>query len=552
MMSCPIKFYARRPLLWVIGCVLVAALTLPAMAAPLPLRSIVLLDRPSEAQRAGWLTAAPGVDAARVPRLNTPAGRALLTKYLGHTIDRAMLHSIRNSLEAYYKSIHRPFVSIDIPAQDATNGILQVVVLEATLGKVSVAGNKWFDTGQYIDALHLHPGMTIDEQQLDDDINWLNRNQYRQAIVLASRGQAVGTTDLIVRTTEQFPFTVTGGVSNTGTQATSLYRLNTGFDWGNAFWRGDDLNFNISMSPDAYLLRQYTLSYTSYLPWHDIISIQGSLSTSHPPSGYVFGSSGLTGIVSLRYTHFLPALGAYTHDIILGYDFKSTNNNLLFGGFSVFNTTSEIDQFTLGYGGQRPDHFGSTSFEADLVVSPGGLTPDNTDAAFSAQQAGATANYAYLHLTAERLTTLPRGFTWDLRGTAQLSDATLLPSEQVIFGGYASVRGFEEQGATRDNGVLVENELRLPPIRTGLPARLGVKGVTDQLVPFLFLDFGAGWNHQDFDGEASWIELSSVGPGASWQIGRYLSSRLTWGIPLQRYGQVGPLLGPQFAVQATF
>jgi hemolysin activation/secretion protein len=552
MIPCPIKFHARRPLLWAIGCVLAAALTLPALAAPLPLRSIVVLNQPSEAQRAGWMHAAPGIDAARISRLNTPAGRALLVKFLGHTIDRALLHSIRNALEAYYKSIHYPFVSVDIPAQDATNGTLQVVVIEARLGKVSVAGNKWFGTGQYIDALHVHPGMTIDEQQLNDDINWLNRNQYREATIVAPRGPTIGTTNLIVRTTEKFPFTVTGGVSNTGTQATSLYRLNTGFDWGNAFWRGDDLNFNFSMSPDAYLLRQYSLSYTSYLPWHDIFSIQGSLFTSHPPSGSLFGSTGLTGIVSLRYTHMLPGLGSYTHDVILGYDFKSTNNNLLFGGFSVFNTTSEIDQFTLGYGGQIPDRFGSTSFELDLVGSPGNLTPDNTNAAFNAQQGGATANYAYAHLIAERLTNLPRGFTWDLRGTAQLSDATLLPSEQVIFGGYASVRGFEEQGATRDNGVLVENELRLPPIHTGLPAMLGAKGVTDQLVPFLFLDFGAGWNHQEFDGEASWIELSSVGPGVRWQISRYLTSRFVWGIPLQRYGQAGPLLGPQFAVQATF
>lgn len=530
-----------------------AAPTPTAAEAPPPLREVVLLPAPQQLVRTGLpAPVSPRIDASRVPAIPQDVADRILGPDLGKPITIKLMGELRQALQAYFQSIHRPFVSVDVPPQIIDSGVVQAVVLEATLGKVTVQGDKWFSSSQYLDALHVRPGMTIDDAQLNDDINWLNRNQYRQATIVALPGQAIGTTDLIVRTTEQFPFTVTGGVSNTGTQATNLYRLNSGVDWGNAFWRGDDLNFNVSTSPDAYLVRQYSLSYTSYLPWRDIFSIQGSLSTSHPPSGSIIGNTGLTGIVSLRYTHILPAFGDYTHDIILGYDFKSTNNNLLFGGFSIFNTTSEIDQFTLGYGGQLPDRFGSTSFELDLVLSPGGLTPDNTDAAFSAQQAGATANYAYAHLTAERLTNLPRGFTWDLRGTAQLSDATLLPSEQVIFGGYASVRGFEEQGATRDNGVLVENELRAPPFQTGLPALLGAKRVPDQLVPFLFFDFGAGWNHRNFDGEASWIELSSVGPGVTWQVGRYWSSRFTWGIPLQRYGRVGPLLGPQFSVQATF
>ena len=78
-----------------------------------------------------------------------------------------------------------------------------------------------------------------------------------------------------------------------------------------------------------------------------------------------------------------------------------------------------------------------------------------------------------------------------------------------------------------------------------------VRRYTDELVPFLFVDYGAGWNHRDVDGSSSWLMLSSIGPGVSWQIQRYLSARFTWGIPLQRQGGVGPLLGPQFGVQLT-
>ena len=498
------------------ACVIAMSSALPAAAAPLALSSVVLLDRPDEVLRDGWRNAAPGIDASRTQALDSEAGRAVIAPFLGRPIDQALIGEIREAVQAWYKSIRHPFVAVTIPAQDATNGTLQVVVVEARLGTVRVEGNTWFDAGQYSKALHARPGAAIDTAQLDADIDWINRSPYRHATVAASRGTAVGITDLTVRTQEDFPISVTAGLDNTGTRATSLYRLNSGFDWGNAFWRGDDLNFRLTTSPDFYLLRQYTLSYLTDLPWRDTFSIQGSVSTSHTLSnGAPTNSTGLTVIISPRYTINLPSPPWLTHHVVLGYDFKSTNNTLLFGGTSVFDTISEVDQFLLGYGGQAPDRLGSTSLQLDLFGSPGGLTPLNNDAAFSAQQPGATARYVYARATVERLTNLPAGFTWDVRATLQLSNATLLSSEQMVFGGFASVRGFLEQGATRDNGVLIENELRLPPIHTGLPQLFGAKSVNDQLVPFVFFDYGAGWNRKEFPGPNSWLQLSSIGPGVT-------------------------------------
>lgn len=528
---------------------------LPAPTGPVrtpALRGIVLLSDRQQMSLHGISTSPPGgADASRVRAIPQADAQRLIQPFLGKPIDGAMMLQIRKALQDYFIGIHQPFVSVIVPPQIVDSGVVQVIVLVGRLGKLSVTGNEWFDAGQYTSALHVRPGGPIDGTQLDLDLDWINQNQYRHATVVAQPGRQVGTTDLQIRTQEQFPVSVTAGVSNTGTEATNLYRLNTGIDWGNAFWRGDDLNFNLSMSPDAYLVRQYTLAYTAYLPWHDTLNLSGDIATSHPPSGALLGTTGLSSGVSLRYQMNLPAPAWLKQHLTAGYDFKSTNNNLLFGGTSIFNTTSEVDQFVLGYGGVETDPHGSTSLDLNLFLSPGGITPNNTNAAFQSQQAGATANYVYGHLALERATQLPAGFSWDVRGTLQLSDATLLPSEQVIFGGYASVRGFEEQGATRDDGVLLENELRLPSVGSLLPKQSPAVRFTDQLVPFLFIDYAAGWNHRDINGVASWLTLSSIGPGVSWQIQRYLSARFTWGIPLQRRGGVGPFLGPQFGVQLT-
>ncbi len=560
-MSLPVRCFGRAivptvSLLMPLGALHAATPPQPPESATLAhipaLTGIVLLGDHKQFDPRGVGTTPPGgVDATRVSAIPAADARRVIGPLLGKPLDGAGLLAIRKALQDYFIAIHRPFVSVIVPAQVVDSGVAQVIVLVSRLEHVGVTGNRWFDSGQYTGALHVRPGEPIDGALLDSDLDWINRNPYRHATVVAKPGEDVSTTDLEIRTDERFPASITGGVSNTGTQSTSLYRINTGIDWGNALWRGDDLNFNVTMSPDAYLLRQFALAYTAELPWRDTLTVSGDIATSHSSSGAVVGNAGLNSGASLRYQMNLAAPAWLKQHLTAGYDFKSTNNNLLFGGASVFNTTSEVDQFILGYGGVATDASGRTSIDVNLFLSPGGLTPNNTTATFNAQQPGATASYVYVHLAAERVTRLPDGFSWDVRGVAQFSNAILLPSEQMIFGGYASVRGFAEQGAIRDNGVLLENELRLPSIGSLWPKGTSAVRFTDQLTPFVFIDYGVGWNHRDTTAASSWLALGSVGPGLTWQIQRYLSARFTWGIPLTRHGDVGPLLAPQFGLQLT-
>ncbi len=180
--------------------------------------------------------------------------------------------------------------------------------------------------------------------------------------------------------------------------------------------------------------------------------------------------------------------------------------------------------------------------------APGGLTGLNTDAVFNTQVPGAKAEYVYAHLSADHLTKLGGDWAWDLRGTLQLSAEALLPSEQIVLGGYASVRGYQDQAATRDNGLLIETEIRAPAIKTELPGHLGLDQ-GEGLIPFVFLDYGAGWNHLNGTVTGSWISIASIGPGMTYQVGKVADIRFTWGIPLGHQGQSAARLGPQFAVQ---
>ncbi|HWD57328.1 MAG TPA: ShlB/FhaC/HecB family hemolysin secretion/activation protein [Stellaceae bacterium] len=518
------------------------------------LRAVVLLDKPGEVQKAGLSAAAAhGVDASRLPGFAGAAADPDLTKLLGKPASLKLVGEVRAALQKYAQTSNHPFAAVTIPPQDISSGVLQVVVVEGKLGKVSVEGADWFSAGEYERAVRLKPGQPINNADLSADTDWLNQSQYRHVVIVAQPGAQFGTTDLVVRAQDRRPITFNAGFDDTGTKSTSLYRMSTGFDWGDAFWRGDDLNYEFTAAPDPGRLSQHSLSYTFNLPWHDSLSLSGSYATTNSlPSG-ITNTTGITGTASPRYNMLLPTVWGIRQTLSLGYDFKTTNNNILFGGVSVFPSTSEVDQFSATYSGGLADPFGSTNATLLIVGSPGGMTPLNNNTAFQSQQAGAVANYVYARVTLDRLTELPQGFSWQSRLTGQLSSAILLPSEQLVFGGFQSIRGFVEQGVTRDEGVTWQNELRLPTLEAGTARLLHLDPESDALVPFWFFDIGGGRNHQELPGApTSWVSLASTGPGVTWNVARNLSFRFTWGIPLMRVGAFIPRLGPQAALQLTF
>jgi hemolysin activation/secretion protein len=494
-----------------------------------------------------------GVDDSAVPALASRAGRVVTAGFLGQPIDDTLLADIRDALAAYYSLLSRPFVDIAIPAQDVAEGSLRVNVIETKRGKVSVEGNRWFDTRQYTDAISTPAGGPIDIQSLAADTAWINRTDRRQATISLRPTDEPAVFDLAINAKDRLPLELTLAVDNTGTRDTGLYRTAIGLDWSNALWRGDDLSYGFLASPDGFRLLQHAVSYLLYLPWRDTMSLTGVTAETRGAVGG--GPNGLSvngheDVVAWRYSLMLPATPEFTQHVDFGYDFKSTNTNILSGGEVVFPATSELDQFSVSYIARSADTRGWTAVTATLVGSPGHLTPRNTAEALSDQQPSASPSYVYGRISIERLTALPYDAAWDARLTGQFSSDNLLPSEQLAFGGALSIRGFIELAATRDSGVLMQHELRFPPVKPGFLPGLAALG---SLVPFVFLDAGAGRNHLNLaDVRRSWVEMLSVGPGLTWQLTPSAALRMSWGVPLIRNGHMGPFLGPQFGMQVTF
>jgi hemolysin activation/secretion protein len=527
----------------------------PAPSAPAAqdqpsLKRIVLLPRSADLAPAGAAIEGPDVDIGQSP---LPGGDETLTalrRHLGQPIGTEMLSKLRLTVMKAYAQAGRPFVKVLVPPQDVSNGVLQMVVEEGRLGRLSVEGEHWFGATTYSKAIRQRPGEPIDARRLQADLDWINRSLYRRATLAAAAGEAAGTTDLRLQVVDRRPWTVSLGIDNTGTEATGRERVSFGVDWGNAFGRGDGLSYQYFGSTDFQRVRQHTANYSTDLPWRHTLMMSATYAKTEVEDGPDFNSTGTSKLVNLRYVIPLARLGAVAPSVGLGFDYKSSNNDILFGGESIFPTTSEIDQFVVEYLGSAADQRGSTSFSAAVVASPGGMTDRNDDIHFALQRPGAKARYAYGRVSVARVRELNAKLILSVRLTGQAASGPLLSSEQLALGGAYAVRGFVEQGALRDEGVIWRSEVRTKPATLSLPFS---KPTESTLSAYWFLDAAAGRNRGDLAGSnGSWTAMGSTGPGVDMQLTKHASLRFNFGIPLYRRGSTGSPLQVQLGLQTVF
>jgi hemolysin activation/secretion protein len=525
----------------------------PGAVRPGVLTGLRFLADPAQLQAQGVTGA--GIDVSAVPMLQRPDFVASLQKLLGKTFDIATLNEVARRAVAVFRAHGHPFVDVSIPPQNIDSGVVQVMVREFRLGRITVQGNRWFGADVIRAGMGLRPGSAIDAARVSAGLDRLNAGGFHDVTAVWQPGQQTGTTDLLLKTQDHFPVRLSAQYDNSGTEATGLDRWTLGADWGNAAWRGDTLSFQFVTSGDYWHQRgsvdgqerpassiTYIGSYEAWLPWGDSVTVFGNYAVQSPLLGPSLGEIGVSSQASLRYGIPLPPLLGATDSVSLGYDYKVTNNNLSFGGTAVSSTSSEIDQFLLDANASLPDTYGNTALENVSVGSPGGLTPLNRTSYFQpgttpsggnqAGTPGATANYIYDRLTLTRLTRLPRGFGAVSRVTGQVADHTLLPSEQLIVGGIDTVRGYLNQTAGGTDGIVLNQEFRTPPF-SPIQALDG-PDLGDALQFDTFWDYAAVSQKSVAAGDPRGAHLESLGVGMRYALGDRLSVRMEYGWQLIR------------------
>jgi len=506
----------------------------------LTIKAVILVKTRAEIQEAG-VPAATGLIIKDIPFLEHADFRNMVEKnFLGRQLTENRIRDLEDAIILYCRHRGKLLVDVVLPQQAIENGVLQLWFLEGRVEKVIVKneGRKWFKDKFILDQVHLHPGDTLDANRLNKDLNWLNNNPFRQVDATFKPGEKLGQTDVELDVQDRIPLRPYVGYENSGTRFTGVDRFLFGLNWGNAFGLDDQFNYQYSTDENFDLVRAHSASYIAPLPWRHTLMVYGS----YVDAKALFGNNAPTADghswqISGRYSVPLPEIRTLRHDVNVGFDFKRSNNNLLAGGTTVQTNDTDIAQFVLGYNAAIPDHFGSTSLGFEGYYSPGdfvGGNNNNTD--FSALRIGAKADYFYGRLSLERITRLPYNFSYIFRFSGQLANNRLLPSEELALGGYNTIRGYDERVVLVDNGWIINNEIRTPPME--IFGQIDELGGSDQLQLLTFFDAG-GVHVNDVraeDGTDPNKTLYSVGVGLRYTVSRNLSFRLDYGWPLTERG----------------
>ncbi len=320
--------------------------------------------------------------------------------FLGKEINRENLQLIKNEILKYYHAHHLHMISIEIPEQDITSGVVSFVVSQAKIGEVAYKGNRWFSSHRVERELSLQSGDTLDENALLNDIAWLNENPFHYTEAVISPGNAKGETNLDIVTKDRFPLRVYAGADNTGIESTGRGRYFVGATWGNAFFVDDLLSYQFTTNSTYDRFHSHVMNYVSFLPWQHTLNIYGGYSKIEPDVSH-FHSQGKEAQASLRYkVPFKPLYTDFQHQFYFGFDYKYITSALFFVGelsanAALMNSRVNVSQEMIGYMLDYTPSKHQLTFQIELYGSPAEWLPHQTQHAFSSLRPHAKPRYFY-------------------------------------------------------------------------------------------------------------------------------------------------------------
>lgn len=520
------------------------------------LKGLVFVETESQIKEEG-VAGVQGVVASS-DLLQKPEFTVRMSRFFGKPVTLGGLDELTREVINYFREQGFPVVNVVVPQQNVKEGVIQILAVEAKVGRVKVENARWFRPNNIREEVRLREGDKIDANQLQDDVNWLNTNPFRTADLKFEPGENEGTTDLVIDVKDRLPFRVYTTYDDYGIDLTGKNRQSVGLNLGNLFSLDQQAGFQYTTSWKNLFssMNAYSGSYLIPLPWRNTVTIFGSYTKSSSQTQPGQTLQGDSWQISGRYNVPLPTLDPVTHSFYAGLDFKQSSNAFLIYGVNYASQLTEsglapfsIFQLTAGYDASVPDELGLTSFEAAGFYSPGNVTGWNNTSQFQLAVPNSCASYVYGRFDFNRTFLLPYKFTISGNFNGQLASTPLMATEQYGIGGYNTVRGYDERSANGDNGYVMSVELRTPP---GSIFKIFGNQEVDDSIQFLgFFDYGFVGNIKPEAGTPEQtVYLMSVGPGLRYNIDRFVSVRFDWGFQLHQ-APIGSVTGSRAELSAT-
>lgn len=460
---------------------------------------------------------------------------SLLAAKVNQQTDLAGLTQAASEVAIYYRQHGYLLTEAYLPEQafQAAGGTVAITVIEARIGKVSVAISD-ADTARISRAFaenlvraQLRPGDPVTAYGLDKPVLLLRDLAGYDASATVEPGAMLGEADVTVAIRAQGP-AVDGTVSldNHGTRAAGQTRLTAMANVNNLLGRGDQLSLG-GQQNDIAGTSLYRVAYTAPLGG-SATRVGVSATRLEYALGKQFAALGATGsadVLALSLSYSLTRSRDSNLQLLLGAEQKKLRDMT---AAPALESSKKINAFRIGIAGQRSDSLlGSEAYNTYvLTLSSGRLQLDPADLALDQGIGGLQTQGSFntLNLDFQRTQFVSSAGSVYFGLQVQAASKNLSSAEKMSLGGATGVRAYPAGEAVGDAGYLmnIEYRHRLP----GFP-------LVGPLTLLAFMDAGHvrfNQNGSSAPGAGNSATLGAAGFGLNaGRVGSYLiKSSLAW------------------------
>ncbi|MCY1165783.1 Heme/hemopexin transporter protein HuxB [compost metagenome] len=426
----------------------------------------------------------------------------LVTGLVGAEQSLSQLNAAARRITAYYRRQGFAVARAYLPAQDITDGVVTISVIEGRISSHRIANNSLLsDEAASAYVGQVRDGDVIRSDQIDRGLLLLQDTPgVSSSRATLQPGASVGTSELLIEVNPAAPYSGNVVLDNYGSRYTGEYRLAGSFNLASPLKIGDQLTFNaLTSGPSLSFGRiAYQLPVGS-----DGLRLGVAYFDTHYRLGREFEALQANGTASstsvfAAYPFIRSQMKNLSGTIVL--EDKKLNDRV---DSTATQTGKKLQVTSLGLAGSLQDALwggGINSFDLSLVLgnlniqSPTALAID----AASAQTNGSYSRVAY---TLGRLQRISNETFLSVSLSGQQAGKNLDSSEKFVLGGLNGVRAYPQGEASGDEGYKGTVELR--------------QALMPNLQGTLFYDFGSiKINKNPFGAPASNSRnLSGVGLG---------------------------------------
>lgn len=468
--------------------------------------------------------------------LPTDAASAIFKNFTGRERDFGDIQQAMEQLETAYRDLGYTMVTVLLPEQELSGGVVKLQALEARVTAIKTDGNSHFSRENILSSLPtLAVGMAPRVNDISANLRAANENPARKMTLQFKAQENPQELHAGLQVKDQKPWKLNLGGDNTGTAATGLYRMGLGFQHFNLFDLDHVAALQYTTSPD-HINKVNIVSGSYRLPLYklgDTLDLFGAYSNVDSGTTQISGTdlsvSGKGVISGFRYNMNLTRFGDYEQKLIGGMDYRLYDNSaVLLGDELAADVVAH--PLSLAYGGIWTTEPLAVDGSLGLLYNiPWGHRGEKAD--FSFARSEAAADYIIMRYGLNLL--YRPGYDWMVRvaTNGQYTHDRLISGEQFGFGGAAVLRGYKEREESWDAGFSGSFEVYSPD----LAALLHLP--ESQLRLLGFFDGGTGYNLRPQPGELDSNYLTSIGTGFRLGIGEVFSFTLDWGFALESSSQ---------------